>query len=478
MIKIVKNKKGNALITAIITYSVLLLIAVGTVTLSLSNVTVSSGIKEHNNAYYVSEAAVQKGLQIIKDKTAAYYEKMRLDGYSAYEDNYDNFYTNVLTNVRSAFSEPSFSENAYENASTATTFTKQDIDSNNANMVVESTSTFADGTKRTVRGIIKLTRQPLFDSGGSGGSSSFNPSKSVLTVGGNFVFNASTSPTQIFYVNNGGAEVGGYTNKNNANKYIKINTSGYAATVTPGLGNSIADPLTYSALFAKKKSTITRYVTASTPPTWSDQGSKTDLHYLEGVAGLSFSLSSGSYYGQVYCRGNLTITNGNYYGNVFCDGNVNLSSAQVIGNIVAAGNINISGGTYGGTVVSGVLQDGVFFAGGDINLNNGGTLVRALAYAKGDFNMNSNPSGTAVIFAGDDINVTVSNTFAYTGTMMCKGDFVLQSSSSCWHQLTNDSSFAAAAAQNDWLKTYYTSEPKLLTIDGNSLFNKDQIYEK
>ena len=105
---LIHNKKGNALISAMIAFSVLLVIAVSTVSLSLSkrNDQVHS-IREHNNAYYVAEAAVQKGLQHLKNQIGKYYNEMQAVAQYAHRlpdvittylaKNYNGFFDNIKT---------------------------------------------------------------------------------------------------------------------------------------------------------------------------------------------------------------------------------------------------------------------------------------------------------------------------------------------------------------------------------------------
>lgn len=480
--KILKNKKGNALLAAVVTFSVLIILTMGIAASSVTSIQLSVKSARVNNTYYSGETAAQKGLQQVKESVAQYYAKLRDDfnatqDMNAYNEAYTSFFDNVIKNAEYDYKEPVFTETSYKGVKTTTTFSKEseDNEAGTAQIKVTSKATMPDGSEKTVSGYLTIQKYPVVTESGS----TYEVTKNVLTVGGNMVF-YNNNNTQQVNVSGGTIQIGGYQNKN---AYKSLNPES-AVSIVPGLGDAIKNELTYATMLQKRDTrTPTRYITATTPPIWSDQGSQSELHYLEGVDGLSFSVSGGSYYGQVYCRGsNLTIQNGNYFGNIFCDGNVTLNGASVNGNIVAAGDINISGGTYYGTIQNGKLVKGAFFAGGNININNGGTAQNLYLYARNNFNMNSNPSGSAIIFAGGDINVTVSRTFSYSGTMLAKGNFNLKAPDSCWHQLNNSPALAAAAPYHEWYNTFFstktTSYVELEDWQLNGMIKKEQIVGK
>ena len=73
---VLKNKKGNALLFAVVTFSVLLIVAIGISVLSAASVKLSTQDRKYNSTYYLAEAGTQKGLQQVKDAVAKYYQSM------------------------------------------------------------------------------------------------------------------------------------------------------------------------------------------------------------------------------------------------------------------------------------------------------------------------------------------------------------------------------------------------------------------
>ena len=62
--------------------------------------------------------------------------------------------------------------------------------------------------------------------------------------------------------------------------------------------------------------------------------------------------------------------------------------------------------------------------------------------------------------------------------MMARRNFVLKSSSNCWHSLNNDATFAEAVKQNIWYSMFFKSAVEVADINVNDIIKKEEIHEK
>jgi hypothetical protein len=468
---ILKNKKGNALLTAVVTMSVLIIITVCVAALSVTNINLSVKSKQYNNTYYLAEAAVQKGMQQVKDSIANYYKQMQSIPVAQYDTTYmakyNGFFGNVRTDAATAFTEPKFTAPEYSAAGTSTSFSIEDESGASAKIVVQSTANYG-GVTKTVRGVLNVQKQHVYEKTGS----TYNPTENVLTIGQDMVFNPNTGCINQFRIHGGNAVVGGYEYQNNTDNKKIVPDSGYKVTEA---ASTFSTNLTYQTLLQKRDTrTPTAWVETAAGPDWHH--TQITPSYIEGLPNLSFSITSCGITGQVYCHGNLNFVSGDLDGNLFCDGDVTINNVGIKGNIVAAGKVTFNSGTFGDDK-NGWKASSVF-AGTDVIVNNGATLTNVLVFATRDYNLNNNPSGKEIVFAGRDINITASNTFARSGSWTCAGNLNWLSGANCWHELTNSPTLSTAVKQHAWYSTYFNTQsitPVPVNLD--NIVQSQKLYE-
>lgn len=403
------NKRGSAIITAIVSMLLLFLLGIAVVALSMGSLTVNKADATVNSAYYAGEAGVNSAIEQVKAEVVKYYAQMSEAGSGEYAALYDNFFAGIAANSSARFTEP-----AIRGISTATTFGWGNYSSadNTADILISCTATAAKGTKYLVTGSVKVRRLDLFSGGG------WFVDDVALYAGGSLEVSQwynGVTPTNASIV------CAGYSPGNWA---YNTNGSNYNLTVDPSAADAIGDLIAYPSYTTPSFGGSAKEYPAGSyidnlsgvseaviygrgnlnVTSWSDT-SKTI--YCDG----NLSLSNFGFSGSIYCRGNVTITGGNgFNGKIVCDGNVTLTSCNKSGLILAGGYIHASGGSNvcsmyargpieltGGTLgaeggviysctsvtISGGQASGIYFSGGDIYCVSGATLTRSVLIAKG-----------------------------------------------------------------------------------------------
>lgn len=87
------NTKGSALLTVVAVMTIIVVIAMGSISTSFSNMQVSKVVTDNERSYYAAENAAQISIATIKDEITKYYMKMgQSDSQSTYLYLYGNFF--------------------------------------------------------------------------------------------------------------------------------------------------------------------------------------------------------------------------------------------------------------------------------------------------------------------------------------------------------------------------------------------------
>ena len=111
------NIRGTAIIMALITMTVLLLLGLAVATLSMGTLKANTADATTNDSYYAAEAGVNNAIDQLKLEVARYYKGMMDAQGTVYNGLYNNFASGIAVNAQTNFSEPAFS-----GGSTSTTF--------------------------------------------------------------------------------------------------------------------------------------------------------------------------------------------------------------------------------------------------------------------------------------------------------------------------------------------------------------------
>jgi Tfp pilus assembly protein PilX len=448
------NIRGTAIIMALVTMTILLLLGLAVATLSMGTLKANTADATTNDAYYAAEAGVNNALDQLKLEVARYYKGMTDAQGTVYTGLYNNFASGIAAHAQTNFSEPAFS-----GGSTSTTFSVSgyDAQTNVYEFLGTTTSTMADGTKYVVEGRLNVKRVDV-------SAKSWYSDLGALVVGGTMTVNKSSGMT----VKGGNAVLGNLVN----NQHFVVNAPGITI-IDPIVKQSINDVLDYPSFSDPVISNPTHYYAADSTIYRVTSGSNiyilnpgfsidtpkdkaVNLTFLyndtipKGIirasgdlamnTGVSlycdmycrnFSNSSSNIYGDIYARGNVTKTGGNVYGNIYCDGNVTLSNIGVYGSIICGGNITINGATTCG---------GNMFAGGTIDLS-GLNATGDVIYAKEKIISRAHIS--AIVFSGGNIEVFAGG-WIFTGAVITKNNF----SNTGWWNINYSANDIAAKLAN------------------------------
>lgn len=460
------------MISAMIAFSVLLVIAIGTVSLSLSNVTISAQLREHNNAYYVAEAAVQKALQHIKNKIGKYYKEMlyiaQTYGYSTtYLAKYNGFFDNIKIDAQTTFLEPVFEDPSFTGATTTTIFSVENFNESTqtADMAAESTAILKDGTKRTVRGVLNIPRINVLVKGDSW----FNPSTKAFTVGSELSLRKDFN--DMIYIHNGNAEFGSILNK--SDPFTNVVMLGGTYSEVPGLENTINNSLKYINLALYRETAYTYYVTDSSGPAQEDVS--VEPSYVEGAPGLSYTLSDINMTGQVYSNGDLTISRCIINGDIYCDGNLNISRCTILGNIFCAGNVTLYDSIFSGELEVNTTVDGALYAGGTLNFDRS-SINNGIIYASGDLFIKFSAI-TGVVFCGR--TTELHNDLIMTGSLTTKKNFTFTNNGNRSLDITYNSTLIDNIKNNEMYQMFFNGYDYVIQdMNADDTINSEKIYAK
>jgi Tfp pilus assembly protein PilX len=162
------NNKGSALLTVIAVMTVMVVIAMTSISTSVSNMQISKTITENERSYYAAENAAQIAVSAIKNEVTKYYMLMGQSDsqgtYLAYYDNFFNYLSARLTGESSVLTDPDFVQNELDGKTSVTctmsTPTMQESGVNGAEFTVTCT-TVVDGVDRTVVGKVQVNAMPV-----------------------------------------------------------------------------------------------------------------------------------------------------------------------------------------------------------------------------------------------------------------------------------------------------------------------------
>lgn len=162
------NTKGSALLTVVAVMTIIVVIAMGSISTSFSNMQVSKVVTDNERSYYAAENAAQISIATIKDEITKYYMKMgQSDSQSTYLYLYGNFFNHLegrLTGESSILSNPDFVQNELDGKTTVvatmSTPTLQASGVNGATFTVTCT-TVIEGVPRTVIGTLDVDAMPV-----------------------------------------------------------------------------------------------------------------------------------------------------------------------------------------------------------------------------------------------------------------------------------------------------------------------------
>ncbi|NLT97952.1 MAG: hypothetical protein GXW96_07380 [Christensenellaceae bacterium] len=419
------NGKGDALIMAIVTITVLVLLGVSVITVSMGTLRTNRADAATNDAYYAAESGVSSGLDHLRQEVSRYYAQMMKAESGTYTSLFNNFAAGIAAGAQASFAEPDFA-----GGTTRTTFSVSGHDSSADvyEFLVSTVSTMADGTQYKVEGRLKVKRVDV-------STKSWFSDLGALVVGKTLTVNPSSGIT----VNNGDAVLGALVHQVPWDYTVNNGKT----IIDPSVKNYINDVLNYPYFSDPVIPNPKYYITSSTTMTasnypWTNPVSvdtadgvsititnnniipdgvirvRGDLTIYNGgnvysdIYCRNFTDYGRAYYGDIYCRGDFKKTGGDIYGNIYCDGDVTLSSISVQGSIISNGNVTINGATALGNI----------FATGTINLSQMGASGNVI-YSKTKIVTSATIS--AIVFSGGDIQIN-SGSGSITGAVIAKGN--------------------------------------------------------
>jgi len=414
MLKRINNKRGSAIIMALVTITILLVLGMAVITLSMGTLTTNVADATTNDTYYAAEAGINSAIEQVKTEVVKYYAEMsKLDG--NYTSLYDNFFQGIASNSSSNFNEPDI-----QSMDTITTFSAGNFDegANTGDILISCEAIAADGTKYVVNGSVNVLRIDLRSGGGEwffDGVALYAGDTLHVKQWYNGVTPYNATIVCNRYTPNNWTKAGGV----NYNVVVDENAAGaigeflpYPSYSNPAVGSNViefaagtsipnASGISEGIIFGRGDLSLASWSTA----------------YKDVYCDGNLSISGTNFIGNIYCRGNLTFTGGSFSGKIICDGNITISNCNKSGVIMSGGYINASGGANscsfyavgpinisggngsadGGVIysctelrISGSNAHGIYFSGGDIFANNGTSLDKSALIAKGTIHANGN----------------------------------------------------------------------------------------
>ena len=477
----IHNVTGSALITAIVSMTLLVLLGIAVATLSMGTLINNAADKNTNDSYYAAEAGINSAIEHLKFETSKYYsDMMKAPTPAVYNTMYNAFFTNIQENTQLYFIEPKIKD-----ITTNTTFsigsydTAQDI----AQYNISCRATAADGTQYIVNGSIGIKRIDVAhtqyiwitdDAAIKAGNSLDLESKNSVTVtGGNVLVG------DLLYIE----KVEGQ---------VPYSITGGNLIIDPTLGSNIVDFLVYPSYTDPVLPAVDFLITESSytinwdmpSPSTLTTAVGTDLHftactipegtiYGKGDVHISNCVVNGDVYsdgdvfinnytsinGNIYCRGNVYITNVEIGGNIFCDGLVDFNNGNLDASIYAAAGITVHDG----------ISSGNMFSPGEISIENA-TVSDGIIYSSSKLTVGAGDM-TAVLFSGGDIEFTSDVSIA--GTVIAKNDIYFKVDAN--KDLYVDYYYSETTVDNivnDPDNSFFFSRPEEPRLDENVFFNE------
>ncbi|MFA5676136.1 MAG: polymer-forming cytoskeletal protein [Christensenellales bacterium] len=412
---IIKNRRGSALLMAVVTICFLLVIGLAVSAMAFGTLKLNVADSTTNNAYYAAEAGVAEAIEQIKHEVSSYYAQMIKADSGEYSSLHANFFTGINMNAQSRFAEPAFND-----ITTDTTFSVSGVDPDLRTFNITSTSTAADGTKYMVNGSVNVKRLDIK-------TGSWFIDNWAMYVGG-----------QLYLAANRGIGVSGniilgdFVEVNPSPWYTRLNHQNGISVIDPTAGDSLSDIVSYPSYTTPAIPSPDVYITQNN---YKYTAGSTAKIYIAGAPGVNFSVSNNGIADKgsiIYSRGNLTISNcGNIYANIYCDGNLSLGGAAFYGDIYCRGNITINGGDFHSNIIcdgnlnlSSFSSNGSAIVGGSINVISGSSIGNM--YAAGPITLTSMNSA-GVVYSSTQLNL---GGFSASGIFFSAGDIAVMGSPS------------------------------------------------
>jgi Tfp pilus assembly protein PilX len=406
-----KSSKGSALLTAIAIMTVLVVIAMGSISASFSNMQISKIISDNERCYYAAEDAAEISISVIKDEVTKYYMEIgQSASQSTYLTMYENFFPYLagrLTGENSILSDPDFVESELDGITTVTCTmsepTLKESGVNGVTFTVTCTSVI-DDVPRTVIGTLDVEAQPV--------TFQYTTAPVItdetLILGGDILVSREDNENKITI--EGDARIGGTVLDDSAT-FSTGTVSTYDFSVEEDLiwqlfweqfDTSIADPyeapvINLDGQPAQLLVSNDYYFTEST--TYDTANVVTKNIYCDGDLTIKNIDVINS---QIYATGNvyiidedMGIQNNTIYGtNIYAGGDIYIELADIVNNqnnrryYTAGGDIILKIGKYVDNK-DGSIEYGSFKAGGNIYVsslteNDNDNLIECQFYANGN----------------------------------------------------------------------------------------------
>ena len=426
------GRRGSAIIMALVTMTMLILIGLAVVTVSMGALRTNSADADNNDAYYAAESAVASAIEQLKYEVSAYYMDMLATQGGELTALYNSFFPAINGNAQLHFLEPVFA-----GVTTDTTFSMGMFDETDktCEFLISSTATAPGGAQYQVDGQLLVKKLDV-------GDSQYNwiTDNAAIKAGGSLDLETKNSVS----VENGNIIVAEllYDTKN----ALPYSITGGQLIIDPNVGLSIRDILTYPSFETPVIPSPTTYVTSSTSYNWANiPAAPLNIATADGVS-LHFNACTMPE-DVIYCKGDVSIANCIVNCDIYCDGNVSISNAsQINGTIYCRGDVTINNSfidcsvycdgfvsftNFGSLTASIYAQDGIDFnnctSGGNlyspaqITISNA-TVTDGIIYSSTKLLLGgtSQTDMTAALFSGGDIEFT-GDTNVY-GTMIAKND--------------------------------------------------------
>ncbi len=409
--KHIVSKRGSAIIMALVTITVLMLLGLAVIALSMGTLKANAADATTNDAYYAAEAGVNSAIEQVKTEVSRQYSNMKGATGALYDSYYNNFFADISSNAALKFIEPSIDGITIE-----TTFSlgSHDASQDAQDILISCTSMTADGTKYVVNGSVKVKRIDL-------------RSKNWL-IEDHVVYTGAS----LNLGNNSGMTASGNDVKTKAVKYVRSDNplivNNGNLVIDPTAGDDIKDALSYPSYTDPVITDLDIYVTTNNYVFKSTYPAPVGIKTAPGI-NISFRESgvpAGTIHGQgnitfsdienvyadVYCDGNLNVSSGTYYGNLYCRGNMTLSNGVFKGNIICDGNVTITSGNYNGLIL----------AGGAVTISNASSVCSV--FASGVVKITSVGASGGIIYSSTELrigNLSSSTIFFSAGDIVITG---------------------------------------------------------
>ena len=416
--KYLSSKRGSALIMALVTMTVLILLGLAVATLSMGTLLSSTSDASTNDAYYAAESGVNSALEQLKLEVADYYGAMLEATGNEYALLYDHFFENINSYAQTHFSEPAISGIAI-----STTFRTGDFDAENntCEFLVTCTSTTSDNTSYVVNGSLKIKKVDV-----SSGQVNFLIDNAAIVAGDTLDIISRGGLT----VNNGDLLAGHLTfvQKNKWSLPYSVNNGN--TIIDPSIQSQINDPLSYPSFPNPVIPTAAQYITQNNFRfDWSNPPSAPVRIATSAGVSINFTSScSGIPEGFIHVTGNV-LANCRIYADIYCDGDFNASSgATIYGDVYCGGNFTSSGATIYGDIycrnnasaIGGNIRGSTIYCDGTFNASSIGLSDTVSVYAYSSITL-SGTSGQVSLFSSGPITLSrigLNNSLIYSNTMV------------------------------------------------------------